>query len=347
MPVFRLGRRWRGFTLIELLVVIAIIAILIGLLLPAVQKVREAAARISDANNLKQLGLAVQSCADANGGKIPTTCGQFQAVDTNSATWGTPYNPSHFGNQFYYLLPYIEQGNVYTDPAVDSNGTASGHSYRLQEVVKPYISPGDPSAPANGSTPNWSRGQTSYSANWHVFRGGWGEDWGTTSKMSYPRSIPDGTSNTIFFAEKYVICGDVKFKNVNQSKYVEHIWQEDGQNAGACGYVNNGFGAGGSGVLWAPSFFALPPSGTGNTPSDIDKISNYPWSFMALPQNQPPIRPTAAGVCDPTRLQGFYAGGMMAGMGDGSVRLVNSGVSQVTFGRAVDPADYQPLGSDW
>jgi hypothetical protein len=201
--------------------------------------------------------------------------------------------------------------------------------------------------PANGQT--WSgRGGVSYSANWYVFHGGWGEDWSLGPVNSYPRNVPDGTSNTIFFAEKYTICGDPAQNGQNQSKYVEHIWGEDGQSAGACAYVNNGFGSGGSGCLFHSSFFALPPAGTGNTPANIDAIANYPWSFMLPPQSQPPIKPTAAGgVCDPARLQAFYAGGMMVGMGDGSVRLVSSGVSQATFGRAVDPADGQPLGSDW
>jgi prepilin-type N-terminal cleavage/methylation domain-containing protein len=99
--------RRRGFTLIELLVVIAIIGILIALLLPAVQKIREAAARMSCSNNLHQIALALHNYHDANG-SFPA-----YGFDFNPAPPGNPYGNITMGHSaFGLLLPYIEQGNV-------------------------------------------------------------------------------------------------------------------------------------------------------------------------------------------------------------------------------------------
>jgi prepilin-type N-terminal cleavage/methylation domain-containing protein len=347
MPRLRFFRRWRGFTLIELLVVIAIIAILIGLLVPAVQKVRLAAARIQSANNLKQMCIASHNCADTYYGVLPPCTGAYP-VTANGTDWTQPYLPSHYGTQFYFLMPFIEQDNIFKDPQI--NGTEPGgpgvhqsNTWWDSKSVKTYQAPGDPTLPSSGQT--WccgddgtGRGAVSYAANWHVFRGGWGEDWQVGGVTRFPAGIQDGTSNTIFFAERYAVCGDPN--GAHGSVYQEHCWQEDGQESGPVSAAYNG-----SWTNAAPSFWVHLPGegGGGGTPGVTwQSIPNYPWSYAQLPQ----IAPTQK-QCDPARVQAFNTSGIMVGLGDASVRAVSAAISQPTWGRAIDPADGGVLGSDW
>ncbi len=205
MPFSRFRLRWRGFTLIELLVVIAIIAILIGLLLPAVQKVRDAAARAQCQNNLHQISLAIQNCADTNQGKIPPAIGSFPTP--SEAEWVCPKKTnSAWGGFLYFLTPYMEQGNYYNStvcvpgPGYDIEGGLSGgpkQAFHLAYGVKSYQCPGDPTMPAGGiGYGNWA-GVGSYVYNGILIQA----DWDGYSR--YPASISDGTSNTIFLSETY------------------------------------------------------------------------------------------------------------------------------------------------
>lgn len=180
----------RGFTLIELLVVIAIIAILIGLLVPAVQKVREAAARTECANNLKQCGLGMHNYHDANK-RLPPQVKYFGT----QIQWGTFW---------YALLPYIEQDNVYKK-AFNTGASWGGGNHA--SVIKTYLCPSD-SSMNNGRRPTDPGGWacTSYSNNGILF-----------SSMSYDTSIgnynleskfrvnniPDGSSNQVGIAERF------------------------------------------------------------------------------------------------------------------------------------------------
>jgi prepilin-type N-terminal cleavage/methylation domain-containing protein len=310
MPSPKVRPDRRGFTLIELLVVIAIIAILIGLLLPAVQKVREAAARMSCSNNLKQLGLAVHNYASANQDKLPNS---FTAPKWN----GSAYHPGH--NLNVTLLPYIEQDNLHRAGTVVGAqpwswdcavaGTPSG-TLRTA-TVKTYQCPSDPSMQSgySGYQPNVWAG-SSYGSNWLLFgqarvletsTGIYNSNSGVTVN-----TVQDGTSNTVAFTEKWSACNGGG-----------NLWTWPGGNV----HWNSND--------WGPSFANSTMGGNWNQP----------------PQFQP--NPWNGSTCDRTRPQTGHTGTAQTLLLDGSVRGVNSGISQLTWQYAITPNDGQVLPSDW
>jgi len=313
-------RRWLGFTLIELLVVIAIIAILIGLLLPAVQKVRQAAARMTSMNNLKQMGLALHNMNDANNA-LPLMVGNYPRYQA-----GVGPQAVQLGTVQFFMLPFIEQQNAQIAMA-----TAHNDTWWCPIGIKTYISPTDPSQPPDGKIDTGSpRYGTSYAPNEWVFNSadypsvalasitnhiqlpGNGNSpnapGGRGPVAAIPKTFVDGTSNTLVFVEKFAQCGGTA---TNAAVF---FWGETG---GACNRTGNN------------------PNGLGSIPG-IYTITLPPQSVSAQFVG-----------CDPCRIQSGTAGGVLAGLGDGSVRLVSSSISQATWALAIMPADGIPMGSDW
>jgi prepilin-type N-terminal cleavage/methylation domain-containing protein len=320
MPRIWTWRKWRGFTLIELLVVIAIIAILIGLLLPAVQKVREAAARTQSQNNLKQMGLALHNCNDTIG-KLPPCVGNFPA-QTPDWSNGNNWTPSPNGTLFYFIMPFIEQDNVFKGQWYGSyqNWTANG----ANTPIKTFIAPGDPSSPSNGLQPNYNNwGTTSYSPNFLVFgtgssAGDWSAPRGADGGFArIPATFQDGTSNIIMMMERYHTCP------ANGNFYL--TWPND-QNTSQQYYPYY--------PNWSYGLQTQPPA-----------YNNNPNTFPT-PQGKPSLN-GGSQPCISSYAQGFSTAGIMCGLGDGSVRLVSTSITQATWNYALWPSDGNVLGSDW
>jgi len=216
MPRVVPPRRWQAFTLIELLVVIAIIAILIALLVPAVQKVREAAARAQCTNNLKQMALGIINAADTYQTKLPPGVGLYPSTG--------PHNNNGDGGVLMHLLPFIEQVALYKS-AFNNTGGITNRNGGLP-VYSQWVGAMTGSAsvaiyqcPTDASNPNGvNQTRTSYVHNGMIFRHNF--QWGSVGLLRFPASIPDGTSSTIFFSEGYRFC--------NQGDYNDRFWSDWG-----------------------------------------------------------------------------------------------------------------------
>ena len=325
--------RASAFTLIELLVVIAIIAVLIGLILPAVQKVREAANRTQCINNMKQIGLALHQYDNALG-RLPSM------VDVGP---GSPTG-AHLQSFFYLLLPYLEQDNVVRlyNP---SNPTPSYTWDVASKFIKVYLCPSDPMSSEN--TPEtgfwWGIAPPPPPPYLGKYTGSWAFSNYAANGLVFGRnnarmrsSFKDGLSNTIVLGERFQFCAS-PWEESNY--YTNWAWGTFGDSNGsvaAFGFI----GANGETTGMVAPILPLPSSHTDRVPLRLNNTSGpiltKPVAFQVTPTD-----------CDAHLAQTWHTGGMPVALADGSVRIAGPTMSQWTFWAASTPAGGEVLGDDW
>ena len=341
----RLNRR--GFTLIELLVVIAIIAILIGLLLPAVQKIREAANRMKCSNNMKQIGVACHNYHDTNGTLPPAVLAHSGVSDISD------YNQNFGPNWAVLILPFIEQGNLYNQvtasvtnyPVNGDNGWKSIRS----TVVKTYLCPSDTGAetPSSYAGGGWARGNYGANAGPGMWWNGGSVGVASNSGGTWHDNNPNGFAQEYYPSYTNGWSGGGVF-TVGQGQNFSTV--TDGlSNTILMDELRIGWNAKDIRGSWAMGMAGASISaGNGRIDTPTPNVSQSGWDDIQGCEDNPAIGMGCCG-CNSWQVtaKSKHTGGVLTGLADGSVRFVRNSVSQQTWFLLHSRNDGQSLGSNF